>query len=347
MRGNSELDSPYGFCIITFEFMHEEAAMSIFRPNRRDLLTMAAAMPALTLPARAMAGLGAPSAANPSHFNFTLGEAKLTVVSDGHLATPASGLGINADPAEVQAFLEAHFLSPTTNYSHTNHLVIELGDAKVLVDVGSGDRFLDTAGRLMANLETAGIDASTITHVVITHAHPDHIWGVRDDFDEAIIPDAQYFIGGTERDYWMQDGLLASAPAEAQQFIVGAQNSINVDGVEWQLVSNDHEIAPGVRVIDTPGHTPGHMSIVVESDGQQLIALGDSMNHAWMNFAHPDWVNGFDMDGDMTAATRKRLLDMAAADKMAVLGYHFPFPGVGHVMKDGDAYRFVPALWKW
>ncbi len=326
--------------------------MSLFHPTRRDILRMAGAMPALTLPALANAELGAPSLSdptltNPSHFRFTLGSAKLTVVSDGHLATPTTGLGVNADPAEVQAFLTRHFLSPTTNYSHTNHLLIELGDAKILVDVGSGDRFLDTAGRLMSNLETAGIDASDITHVVITHAHPDHIWGVRDDFDEAIIPDAQYLIGGAERDYWMQDGLLTSAPAEAQQFIAGAQNSINVDGADWQLLSNDQEIAPGVRVIDTPGHTPGHMAVVVESDGQQLIALGDSMNHAWMNFAHPDWVNGFDMDGDQTAATRRRLLDMAVADDIAVLGYHFPFPGVGNVMKDGEAYRFVPALWKW
>lgn len=321
--------------------------MPLFRPTRRDLLSMAAAMPALTLPSLARADLGPPATANPGHFSFTLGMAKLTVISDGHLETPASGLGVNADPGEVQAFLKAHFLSPTSNYSHTNHLLIELGEAKVLVDTGSGSRFLDTAGRLMENLDAAGIDASTITHVVITHAHPDHIWGIRDDFDEAIIPDAAYFLGETERTYWMQDGLLASAPAEAQQFIVGAQNSINVDGAEWELVSDGTEIAPGVRVIDTPGHTPGHMAVVVESDGQQLMAVGDAMNHAWMNFAHPDWVNGFDMDGDMTAATRRRLLDMAVADQIAVLGYHFPFPGVGHVMKEGEAYRFVPALWQW
>ena len=103
---------------------------------------------------------------------------------------------------------------------------------------------------------------------------------------------------------------------------------------------------PGLRVIATPGHTPGHLSVVIESAGQQFMALGDSMNHAYMNFAKPDWYNGFDMDGAQTVATRRRLLDMAAADRIAVLGYHFPFPGVGHVMRDGDAYRFVPALWQ-
>lgn len=321
--------------------------MSRFAPTRRDLLKMGAAMPALALPGQALANLGAPLSGNPAYFRFTLGDAQLTVISDGHLETPASGLGVNADPAEVQAFLTRHFLSPTTNYNHTNHLFIELGDAKILVDVGSGDRFLDTAGRLMGNLDAAGIAADEITHVVITHAHPDHIWGIRDDFDEAIFPDAEYFIGGAEHAFWMQEGLASQVPAEMQQFVVGAQNSINVDGAEWQLLSHQQEIVPGVRVIDTPGHTPGHMAVVVESQGQQLMAVGDAMNHAFMNFAHPDWVNGFDMDGAQTAATRRRILDMAVADNMVMLGYHFPFPGVGQVMRDGAAYRFVPATWKW
>ncbi len=322
--------------------------MTILKPTRREILTMAAAAPALTLPVSLRAQtLGAPSASNPAHFSFTLGEAKITVVSDGHLETPASGLGVNVDPAEVQAFLTSYFLSPETNYSHTNHLVIEIGEAVVLVDVGSGNRFLPTAGDLMGNLESAGIDPAAITHVIITHAHPDHVWGIRDDFDEAILPDAQFYIGGAEYDFWMQDGLATSVPTELQQFVVGAVNSLTTEGAEWEMLSNEQEITPGVRVIDTPGHTPGHMSVIVESNGQQLIALGDAMNHAYMNFARPDWYNGFDMDGMETVATRLRLLDMAATDRMAVLGYHFPFPGVGHVRREGEAYQFVPALWQW
>ena len=320
--------------------------MTLARPSRRELLKIAAAMPALTLPLAARADLGAPPAGNPAHMSFTLGEATLTVVSDGYFELPTGGLGVNADPAEVQAFLAAHYQSPEMGYSHTNHLVIRLGEATVLVDVGSGNRFMPTTGRLLQNLEAAGIDAGSITHVVITHAHPDHIWGIRDDFDEALFPDAAYFIGGTERDFWMQDGLVNTVAPEMQQFVVGAQNSINVDGADWTLLAQDQEVAPGVRVIDTPGHTPGHMSVVVESGGQQLIALGDAMSHAYTNFARPDWYNGFDMDGAQTVATRRRLLDMAVADRMAVLGYHFPFPGVGQVMADGDGYRFVPALWR-
>ncbi len=242
--------------------------MSIIRPTRRQILSMAAAAPALTLPVLGRAqSLGAPASGNPSHFSFGLGAAKLTVVSDGRLEIPANGLGVNADPEEVKAFLESYFLSPETNYSHTNHIVIEIGEAVVLVDVGSGDRFLPTAGELLSNLQGAGIDPSSITHVVITHAHPDHVWGIRDDFDEAILPEAEYFIGAAEHAFWLQDGLAASMPTEMQQFVVGAVNSLNVDGAEWTLLENEQEVVPGVRVIDTPGHTPGHMSIIVESEG--------------------------------------------------------------------------------
>lgn len=321
--------------------------MSLFKPNRRDILTMAAAMPAFTLPIAARASLGGPANGNPGHFSFSLGEAKITIASDGHFSMPTGGLGVNADRDEVKAFLEAHYLSPDVGYSHTNHMVVELGDAKVLVDVGSGTRWLDGTGKLIENLENAGHDPSSITHVVITHAHPDHIWGIRDDFDEPILPDAEYLIGSTERDHWMQDGLVDRVEPAMQQFVVGAQNSITAEGIEWTLLGDEQEIAPGIRAISTPGHTPGHISLVVESNGKQLIALGDSMSHAWTNFAHPDWFNEFDMDGEQTVATRKRLLDMAATDRMAVIGYHFPFPGVGHVMRDGDAYRFIPATWQW
>lgn len=323
----------------------------LIKPNRRDILRLAAmapafALPALSLATPARAQLGAPGIDNPAHFHFTIGAAKITILSDGFFSMPTSGLGVNADPKEVQSLLEQHYLSPTEGYSHTNHMYVELGEAKVLVDVGSGTRWLPTAGRLLANMEAAGISPDAITHVVITHANPDHIWGIRDEFDEAIFPQAEYIIGETEHSYWTQDGLVDKVAPEAQQFVLGAVNSIAAEGVEWTLAAEGHEVAPGIRLISTPGHTPGHMSLVVESEGKQVMALGDSMSHAVLNFAHPEWFNGFDSDGAQTVATRQSLLDMAAADKIAVLGYHFPFPGVGHVLKAGETYEFLPALWQ-
>ncbi|SMX34538.1 MBL fold metallo-hydrolase [Actibacterium lipolyticum] len=322
--------------------------MKRLTPTRRALLKAAAVAPALALTTPARAQISpATGRVNPAHFRFNVGSAKVTIVSDGHLGLPVSGLGVNADPAEVIAFLEEHRLSTEQNYSHTNHVVIETGDAVVLVDVGSGDRFLPTAGRLLDNLTNAGIDHSSITHVVITHAHPDHVWGVRDDFDEPVFPDAEYIIGADEYAYWMQDGLVNSVTPEMQQFVVGAVNSLSTEGLEWTMAQDGYEVAPGVSLMFTPGHTLGHMSLRIESDGQQLIALGDTMTHAYIAMERPDWVGNTDTDPDLAVKTRKRLLDMAATDKIPVVGYHFPFPGVGHVMPMGDAYRFVPAIWNW
>ncbi len=323
--------------------------MSLIKPTRRDLLRLAAAAPAFAMggiSARSALAFGAPGIANPSYFSFTMGEAKITVVSDGWFPILMSGQAINAPEAEKLAFLAEHFMPVDEGYSHTNHLFIELGEANVLVDVGSGSRFTDTTGALMGNLEAAGIDPAAITHVAITHAHPDHIWGIRDDFDEPIFPDAEYIIGETEHNHWMQDGLVDRVSAAAQQMVVGAVNSITADGLEWTLVSGGAEIAPGIRMIDSPGHTPGHMSVQVESGGEVLMAVGDALSNPYLNFRKPEWFNGFDADGEMTVTTRKRLLDMAATDRVALLGYHFPFPGVGHVKRDGEVYDFVPTMWK-
>lgn len=322
--------------------------MNLLKPSRRDILKMTAAAPALTLTATRVAALSGPNGDQaPGYFKFTLGDAKLTVVSDGNLSLPASSAGVNADPAEVQAFMIRHFMDTNRILAHTNHVVIELSNAVVLVDVGSGNRFVDSAGRMLENLEAAGIDYDSITHVVLTHAHPDHVWGIRDDFDEAIFPNAQYFIGAVEHDWWLTPDRINQVPETLQQLVAGAVNSLTADYLQLNTVEDGFEVAPGITMIDTPGHTHGHMSLRIESNDEQLLVLGDAARNAYFDFERPDWVGSPDMDPDQTVATRKRLFDMAATDRIAVLGYHFPFPGVGHVMVEGDAYRYVPATWQW
>lgn len=322
--------------------------MKMQKPSRRDILKMTAMAPAFALSAPAKAALRPPKLGQaPAFHRFDVGQAKITIVSDGQFNMPVTELGVNADPQDVAAFLTRHFQSTETAYRHTNHVFIEIGEAKILVDVGSGTRFVNTVGHLYENLGEAGIDVDEITHVVITHAHPDHIWGIRDDFDEPIFPDAQYFIGGVEMDHWMQDDYVNKAAPEQQQIVLGAVNSLTAEGLEWTIGSDGFEVVPGVTMIDTAGHTQGHMSVLIESDGDSLIALGDAMTNAYMDFEHPEWVIERDEDKDLTVKTRLGLLDRAASDKMAIVGYHFPFPGVGHVAKDGAAYRFIPALWRW
>ena len=272
----------------------------------------------------------------------------MTVVSDGYFTAPVSTIGINAPAEEVQAYMQAHYINDTQVVNHTNHIIIEIGEAKVLVDVGSGKRiYEDTTGRLLENMESAGFAQEDITHVVLTHAHPDHVWGTRDDFDDIVCPDAEYIIGAFEYDWWMKEGRVDEVDEGMQQLVVGAVNSLTPIQPQLTMAQDGHQVAPGVTMIASPGHTLGHMSLHIESAGEQMLVLGDSSRRSYLNFEHPEWVGSVDMDAEATVSTRKRLLDMAATDGMAVLGYHFPFPGVGNVMREGGAYRFLPALWRW
>ncbi|MGE4612047.1 MAG: MBL fold metallo-hydrolase [Paracoccaceae bacterium] len=322
--------------------------MAILKPSRRDMLKLSAAAPALALASPGLAAISAPTSGQSNgYFKFTIGAAKLTVVSDGHFTTLARDIGINADEPDVAAFMTAHFLDASAHYEHTNHVVIELGDSKVLVDVGSGHRFAPTAGRMLDNLAAAGISESEITHVALTHAHPDHIWGIRDDFDEAIFPDAEYVIGGAEFDWWMTDDRVNMVEATDQSMVLGAVNSLTAALQQMTMAMDGHQIAPGIRLIASPGHTVGHMSLIVESDGDSILITGDAIRDPYVSLERPDWFSKIDMVPEQTVATRRRLLDMVTADRMAILSYHFPFPGVGHVVAESDAYRFIPALWQW
>jgi glyoxylase-like metal-dependent hydrolase (beta-lactamase superfamily II) len=317
-------------------------------PSRRDLLRMAALAPALALtsPLRALAAV---SAQNAGWFRFTLGDAEVTIVSDGHLTTPANLLGVNADPEEVKAFLRARYLDPEVNYAHTNHVIVRSAGRTVLTDVGSGEKFQPTAGKLVANMIAAGIAPGDVTDVALTHAHPDHVWGALDDFDEPRIPEATHHIGAAEYDWWMKDDRFDTVPQGMQAFVAGAQNALRpmADLDRLAMIAPGTEVAPGMTMIDTPGHTFGHMSLAVESAGKKMLVIGDALNHGYVSIERPDWVFGFDLDGAQAVATRRRLLEMATSEEMVVVGYHFPFPGVGHLVREGAAYRFVPALWRW
>jgi glyoxylase-like metal-dependent hydrolase (beta-lactamase superfamily II) len=322
--------------------------MRLYQPTRRDLIRLAALSPALALPRFARAELSGPVGGQaPGYFKFSLGDLRITIASDGNLVNPASAMAANAPEGELAAFLQVHRLSADSNYAHTNHVIIQSADQTLLVDAGSGTRFQASAGRLMQNLDAAGIAPEDIDLVALTHCHPDHVWGLRDDFDELFLPDAQYFLGQAEYDHWTAPDLVETITPGFETFVVGAVNSLEVVEPSLSLVADGHTVMEGVTMIDTPGHTVGHMGLYVENNGHKLLVLGDAIAHAFVSFERPDWVQQIDEDPEATIATRRRLLDWAAAEGIALAGYHFPFPGVGHVMKDGDAYRFVPALWDW
>jgi len=289
------------------------------------------------------AGLAAPSArASESAHRFTLGDSEITVLSDGGLSLPASTLATNVNDAERTAFLQSHGHDTETRASAINVTLIARGDALILVDTGAGMNFFQEAGFLADNFDAAGLDRDSVTHVVLTHAHPDHVWGIIDDFDESErFPNAQYLMGAAEWDFWMNPDFLSDNPEELHSFALGAQRNLGAVAEKVTRVDADHAVVSGVTMIATPGHTPGHMSVLVEGGGEQLLVLGDALTHPSVSFEKPDWQPSTDQIPELAVRTRKTLLDRAATDGLMLIGYHLPWPGVGRADAKDGAWRYV------
>ena len=276
-------------------------------------------------------------------YSQMLGTLEITVLSDGHLVIPAPFLAANVERMQLDAALKAAGLSAEIAEPPTNITLIRTGAETILIDTGAGPHFMPTAGKLLANMEAAGIDPASITKVIFTHAHPDHIWGTLDDFDAAPnFPNATYLIAATEWAFWMADDVAAKLPADRQSFAPGAQRNLRRIKDKVRLVKPGENLAPGLRALDTAGHTVGHIAIEVSSGDKGLLVLGDALTHPLISFAHPEWKPAADHhDADQAVATRKRLLDRLATDRTPVIGFHLPFPGIGRVERNGSAYRYV------
>ncbi len=282
-------------------------------------------------------------AQEPSVHEFSFGDFEITVLSDGEIVLPVSTLAPKVDPEALKTLLEAAGLPTDRRVGAVNVTLLKHGEDLVLIDTGGGMNFMDSAGRLTDSLELAGVDPDAVTKVVLTHAHPDHVWGIIDDFEESErFPNADYVIGSTEWDFWMDPDILTKVPDTMAPFALGAQRNINPVAEKTERVSDGFAVMPGVTMMATPGHTPGHMSVLVESGGSQLLITGDALTHQVVSFERPDWHFGFDQIPEQAVETRKRLLGMLAADRVGIVGYHLPWPGVGRVeaTKAGQ-YRYI------
>ncbi|HEY6860441.1 MAG TPA: MBL fold metallo-hydrolase [Pseudolabrys sp.] len=299
--------------------------------NRRELLAASAAsLVAQTLPALA---------ATP--FAFTHGAFEVSVVSDGHLVLPTTFLAPEAPSAERETLLKTAGQTGEQYNSPTNVTLIRAGSDLILVDMGSGDRFMPTAGKLWDNLKAAGIDKAKINKVIFTHGHPDHLWGTVDELDDLVMPEATFFVAGAEWDFWHGDNAARGLPTERAGFVTGARRNYAAIKDKVRLVRAGDEIIAGLRIVDTPGHTQGHVSLEL-AGGDGLIVGGDVLYHPLISFQHPEWKPAADHVPDQAAATRHKLLDRLAADRTKLIGFHLPYPGLGIVERKDNAYRFVP-----
>src|SRR6202790_1803009 len=316
--------------------------------DRRTLLragsaAVGAAALAPTAPAHApQAG----KQAQPSFYRFKLGTIEITVVSDGTLAFPAETLwGDRAEDA--RGLLTSTFQPSSPVGLQINTILVNTGDKLVLIDAGCGvDKFQNTNGRLLGNLASAGYAPGDIDMILFTHCHFDHLWGISDGKNASLLfPSAEFVASETEVAFWTAPDLAGKVSAKQQPLVT--QANLKLASPRLRLIKAGAEVAPGVTTFDTAGHTPGHISVHISSGSEEMLLTGDVIVNSVVSFLHPEWQSEFDMAEPLAIKTRMAFLDRAAADKTLVGSYHLPFPGFGHVVREGSAYRWLPADWQW
>lgn len=274
--------------------------------------------------------------------SLTIGAAEITSINDGNLVLPGAFFFEDLPREDVMAILNQHGLTPDQLLPPCNLTLLKDEDRVTLFDAGSGAGFMDSAGRMLDSLDAVGVAPDDITHVVFTHAHPDHLWGVLDDFDDPVFPGAEHIIGKTEWEYWRDPNTVSTIGEARASFAVGAVRRLEAIEDMVRFIGDGEEVLPGIMAHATYGHTPGHMSFEVRSGSEAVLVGGDAIGNHHIAFARPDWASGSDQDPETGAATRTRLLDQLATDKIALMGFHLPDGGLGRVERKGGAYRFAP-----
>ena len=276
--------------------------------------------------------------------HFAIGDIQCIAISDGSFAYPPDWLFSNVPKEQLEITLRDHRLPADQVATPYTCLILKIGKKCVLIDTGA-DGLAPTTGNLFKQLEAESISRDQINTVVLTHAHPDHIGGMLDQSGKPAFPNAEYVMSRTEWDFWTSRPSLSesSLNSHMKEMLIGSaeKNLLPLkDRMRW--LDGEKEITPGVHAFPAPGHTPGHIGLVISSSKTQFLHIADAVLHP-MHLKYPAWRSMFDLDLDGAARTRQRLLDRAAADQVQLLAYHFPFPSLGRVAARGPAWQWEPA----
>ena len=287
-------------------------------------------------------------------FRFKIGAFECKVVRDGTLAYPYPaknvfiGFFVNATEESLREVLREHNLNIDQWKEYVSpyvSLLINAGERQALIDTGAGG-FAPTTGKLISNLQVGGVAPEDVDVVILTHCHIDHIGGAIDSDDKPAFPNARYVISREEWDFWTSEK-AAEAVAKLkignehvkEGLITGPSEKLLPIRDQLDLIDHETEIVPGVRVVEAPGHTPGHMAVAVTSGGEELLYISDTVIHP-IHLQRPDWYSAVAIDPRQVVATRHRIFERAVAVKTLIHASHFPFPGLGYVVQEGEGWRW-------
>jgi glyoxylase-like metal-dependent hydrolase (beta-lactamase superfamily II) len=316
--------------------------------TRRNLLAGAAAAATMTQFGVRHANAAAPMGAKSTGiFSYKLGEYEIVQLRDGARTFPMPDTfisNVSKDKA-IEAATAAYIPNGQVTIPFSP-MLINTGGKLVAIDTGNGlGAFAGSkgvVGQARSNMEAAGIDPKSVDIVLISHFHGDHIGGLKNADGSPAFPNAEIKVPAAEAAFWGDDANQSKANGFNKGQFAGVKKMM--EGLKVTPYEPNKEVGPGITSIASPGHTPGHTSFVVASGASKMLVQSDVTNIPALFLRNPDWQAMFDNDGALAVTTRHKIYDMAAAEKMPVIGYHFPFPCVGHVEKDGAGYRLVPVV---
>jgi glyoxylase-like metal-dependent hydrolase (beta-lactamase superfamily II) len=279
----------------------------------------------------------------PGYYRMQLGTFEITALYDGYLDLDTKLLK-NAKPGEVQRLVARMFQTMPAVQTAVNAYLVHTGSNLILVDAGAAKLFGPSLGFVIDNIRAAGYTPEQVDTILLTHMHGDHVNGLVTADGKAVFPNADVRVAKAEADFWLSEEVAAKAPKDAQAFFKMARDAAAPyrSANKMKTFEGNADVLPGVKAVATPGHTPGHTSFMLSSGDQRLMIWGDLVHNYATQFVNPGIAIEFDTDPKKAVVTRRAQMVDAAKGKYWVAGMHMPFPGIGHVRKDGAVYTWVP-----